>query len=235
MIKTKNDIVTICKRIYDKGWVSYHNGNVTAKLNNKIIATGSGFSKYDITCDRLVTLDLNGNKIDGNEKVFSEINLHLAIYNSRYNINSIIHTHAPYLTSFACSNIELNEPLIPETVIGLGDKIPLVSEKNGILALCDAILNYDTIMLENHGVISVGSDLFQAFYRMELAEHFAQIYFNTKIIGNYKTLSEEEINKLLDKRKTYGFVVPEKNKTTDVDINKLKEIITREVKNHLKL
>ncbi len=235
MIKTKNDIVEICQRIYNKGWVSYHNGNITTKINNKIIATGSGFSKYDITCDNLVILDLNGNKIEGSAKAFSEINLHLAIYNTRCDVNAIIHTHAPYLTSFACANIELNEPLIPEVVIGLGDRIPLVSEKDGILALCDAILNYDIIMLENHGVISIGIDLFQAFYRMELAEHFAQIYFNARTIGNYKTLSEEEINKLLDKRKTYGFVVPERNKTNDIDVNKLKEIITREVKNHLKL
>ena len=99
----------------------------------------------------------------------------------------MVHAHPPVATGFATAGRALDKALLPEVVIQLG-AVPLASYGlPGTPALSDGMLpyipNYDALLLENHGCTTWGQDVWQAFFRMEMVEHFARITFVAEMMG----------------------------------------------------
>src|SRR5689334_22086196 len=178
----REDIIRVCRLIYEKGWVAANDGNVSVRLpENRILCTPTSISKGMVKADDLIICDCNGNKIHGNLERTSEIAMHTTIYSMRPDIDSVVHAHPPVATGFATAGRALDKALLPEVVIHLG-AVPLASYGlPGTPALSDVMLpyipNYDAVLLENHGCTSWGADVWKAFFRMEMVEHFARITF----------------------------------------------------------
>lgn len=72
--------------------------------------------------------------------------------------------------------------------------------RTGTLALPAAVgpllWNHDAVLLANHGVLTVGADLEQAYWRMETVEHTAQIHLNARLLGGGVALSAQEVEEL---------------------------------------
>ncbi|HBQ20649.1 MAG: hypothetical protein A2Z91_07945 [Deltaproteobacteria bacterium GWA2_38_16] len=202
--KIKNHIVQFSHKLYAKGFVANHDGNISVKSGTKIIATPTAQSKGDVTEEMLVTLNQEGKKIAGTYNIFSEINLHLTCYHSRPDIQAIVHAHPPMATSFAVSQTPLQKIYIAEAIVTLGEEVPLICEKK----LSEYLNYYDVFLLKNHGVLAVGSTLAQAYYRLELVEHLAKIEWYSKPLGNPKPLSQDLIQALLEKRQKAGLGRP---------------------------
>jgi len=196
------DIVDVCHKIYNNGWVAANDGNISVLIeNNLAICTPTGISKGIMTPDMLIKVDINGNMIEGEKdlKPSSEIKMHLDILKNKPGVNSVVHAHPPYGTAFAVAGVPLNDCILPEIVISLG-QIPLTKYGTpSTFVIPDSVRehlkNNFVFLLENHGALSTGSDVYQAYYRMESMELFAKIAVIARTIGNVNTISEPNVKK----------------------------------------
>ncbi len=205
----REELVRICHLIYEKGWVAMNDGNVSIRMEaDRILCTPTAVSKGLIKAEDLIICDCAGNKISGQRAGTSEIAMHMAVYNIRPDVKSVVHAHPPVATGFATAGRALDKALLPEVVIQLG-AVPLAAYGlPGTPALSDGMLpfipNYDALLLENHGCTTWGADVWQAFFRMEMVEHFARITFVAEMMGGAKALPRDEVAKLFEARARYN-------------------------------
>jgi L-fuculose-phosphate aldolase len=134
--------------------------------------------------------------------------LHLQIYKERPDVKSVCHAHPPYATGFAVAGIPLDQNVLPEVIILLGT-IPLIAygtpgtEEFYKLAL-PILKHYDAFLLANHGALTVGSTVLDAYNKMETLEHFAKILFVAQNLGKVNILNDEQVKILIARRKVYG-------------------------------
>lgn len=205
------DIVDVCLKIYNNGWVAANDGNVSVLLGDGLaICTPTGISKGVMTPDMLIKVDINGNMIEGEKdlKPSSEIKMHLDILKNKPGVTAVVHAHPPYGTAFAVAGIPLNECILPEIVISLGH-IPLTKYGTpSTFEIPDSVREHlkdnFVFLLENHGALSTGADVYQAYYRMESMELFAKIAVIARTLGNVNTISEPNVKKLLKLRTDWG-------------------------------
>jgi L-fuculose-phosphate aldolase len=167
----------------------------------------SGVPYQTMQAEDVVILKPTGEQVDGKLKPSSETKFHLAIYQARPDVNAILHSHQVHATTIACMGIEL--PAVHYLIGWCGDKVPLAPYATfGTQALSDNILSvlgdYRACLLENHGLITLGTDLNQAFDIAEELELVAQIYIQAKAMGEPKLLNQEQMAEVLEKFKTYG-------------------------------
>jgi L-fuculose-phosphate aldolase len=201
-------VVDISQKLWAKGWVANHDGNMSVRYEDVLLATPTAVSKGDIVPEMILTLDMEGNKLQGIGKPFSEIKLHLAAYRAREDINAVVHAHPPFSMArgLVGSDFEIN---LPEAVVSIGDVIPVAryampgaKENDEIIA--EALSKCDVFMMAGNGVLSVAGDLKDAFLRMELLEHLLKIDYYAKSMGAVMTLPGEDKQKLLEKRNSIG-------------------------------
>jgi L-fuculose-phosphate aldolase len=240
-----NQIVKYCQIIDRKGFAANHDGNITVKFGDLLLATPTAVSKGDILPEIIITLDAQGNKIDGIGKPFSEIKLHLAAYAARAEAQAVVHAHPPFATARGLLNLPL-QPMLPEAIVSLGAMVPVVpfalpgaKENDEIIA--QAFAEYDAVMLPGNGVLAIGESIEQAYLRLELVEHLAKIYFYAEQAGQpLNLLSESDIQKLLEKRAAAGLgpkkkpdvitpTTPALAQTEDATIEALKKMILAEI------
>jgi L-fuculose-phosphate aldolase len=202
----KNNIIESGKRAYVRGYIAANDGNISARINKKhVLITPTGVNKGFMKASDLVVVDMNGKIVNGKRKPSSEIQMHLQIYKERKDVNSVCHLHPPYATGFAVAGISLDQDVLSEAIIVLG-KVPLVEYGTpGSEELYGKLLFHlrdsDAFLLANHGALTVGSDVFDAYNKMETLEHTAHIIFIAKQLGNINTLNAEQVKELEALRK----------------------------------
>ncbi|OQY02270.1 MAG: fuculose phosphate aldolase [Desulfobacteraceae bacterium 4572_130] len=197
-IKTFNS----CLNSETSGNLSIYNKN-----ENLIAISPSGIDYLKLNDKSIVIIDINGNIIQGQYKPSSETDFHVALYKKRNDINSIVHTHSIYATTIACLNIEI--PAIHYLIALAGKKVPIASYAefgSGKLAenICKNIKNYNAVLLANHGLVSLGSSIKSAYLTAKEIEFVARIYYQANNIGKPVILSNDEMEKVEKKFKTYG-------------------------------
>ncbi len=205
----RNDIIEICKRIYSKGWVASNDGNVSIRLGpDTVLCTPTGMSKGYLTAGQLIKVDMDGNKLEGELEPSSEVKMHIDVYKQRKDVNSVVHAHPPYATGFAVAGIALDKCVLPEVIFSIGS-IPLT--KYGTPSTSEIpdnvrkyLKDHSVFLLENHGALSVGPDVYKAYYRMESLELFAKISLIANQLGNVNVIDEGNVKKILDIRKQWG-------------------------------
>ena len=205
----RQHIVDVGKLVFEKGWIASNDGNISIRLDeDRILCTPTGICKGMMKPEDLIICDLNGRKLCGERERTSEIAMHTTIYDLRPDVRSVLHAHPPVATGFAVAGRPLNLALLPEIVIYLGS-VPLASYGlPGTPELTDGMLpyipKYNAILMENHGAVSYGPDVWKAYFRMEAVEHFARITFVAEMLGGAKLLPRVEVEKLLAARTRYG-------------------------------
>lgn len=207
----KDQIVDVCHKMWQLGWVAANDGNVSARLDDgTFLATPTGMSKSFITPDKLVRINAKGEILDAADglRPSSEIKMHLRCYEKRPDVWSVIHAHPPGATGFAVAHRSMDMYNMIEDVAVIGS-VPLTPYGTpSTVEVPDAIEPYlaehDVMLLENHGALAVGSDVVTAFYRMESLELWAKITINAIILGGSYDISRENVQKLLDLRGYYG-------------------------------
>ncbi len=202
-------MIRVCRLIYENGWVAANDGNLSMRLGgNRILCTPTAISKGMLEADDLIICDAAGNKIEGHRERTSEIAMHVTIYSLRPDVQSVVHAHPPIATGFAAAGRALDKALLPEVVIQLG-AVPLASYGlPGTPALSQGMIplipRYDALLLENHGCTSYGEDVWQAYFRMEIVEHFAKITLVAEMLGGARPLPREEVERLFASRARYN-------------------------------
>ncbi len=207
----KKQICEIGQRIYNKGMVAANDGNISVKISeNEFLCTPTGVSKGFMTPEFICKVDKNGNVIQANKgfKPSSEIKMHMRVYKERPDVNSVVHAHPLYATSFAIAGIPLTEPIMPEAVIALGC-VPIAaygtpSTEEIPDAVSEHLQYFDAVLLENHGALSYSDSLINAYYKMESLEFYAQLLYQSKVLGGPKLLSDERVQRLYEIRRQFG-------------------------------
>jgi L-fuculose-phosphate aldolase len=204
----RRSLVRFGKALYRLGFTPGCAGNLSVRLGpDRILATPTGCGKYLLRPDDMVIVDLDGHKIAGSRNVTSEIGMHLAIYNRREDVESVVHAHPPIATAFACAGRALDDPLCAEALMALGP-VPLApyattGTDEVAESLSELIPNHSAILMANHGVVTYGTDLFDAFSKMETVEHFANICLVAHQLGSPRTLGKPAVEELLKARVRY--------------------------------
>ena len=195
--KIKNEIIKYGDIVDAKGFSPGVSGNISVRVEDKILITSSGSSNGNLAYEDLILIDFSGNLIEGKKKASSEKMLHVEFYKMRPEINAIIHVHPPFLSSFAAARKSLEAPVMAENVYYFG-KIPLAdyalpSSKILVDNTAKYFDKYKAVLMANHGFIVGDVDLEQAYLKLELAESYAQVVLNSYILGGPVLLNDKEV------------------------------------------
>ena len=206
----RKEFIKICNKVYQKGFVASTDGNLSQRIEqNKILITPSGKNKGELTEEDLLVIDLNGKLIEGSRKVSTEVKMHLLAYTHRRDINAVVHAHPVYATAFATAGRDLSDPIFPEVILSLG-KVHLCeygtpSTDELINPMVKFINDAWAMLLQNHGAVTFGKSLSDAYYKMEKLEHAAKTIFIAELLGGVKKISKDKLIKLLSiAHRTYG-------------------------------
>lgn len=194
-------IVAVCRDLYAKGFVSATDGNVSARLpNGNILATPTSVNKGRVIDTDLVEVTLDGAPVHAGRVPSMEMGMHLFVYRERPDVRAVVHAHPTFATGFATAHIPLDQPLFPEVISGLG-AIPLAdfatpSTPEVAASIAPFVKTANAILLKNHGVVTYGTDLDDAYFKMEKVEHAAHIVFVARMLGGERPLTAEQVQKL---------------------------------------
>ena len=193
------------RELHEHGLVKGNSGNISAKIpsTDTFLIKPSGARMKFLKPEELVLVDLQGNKIRGELNVSVETPIHAAIYRARKDVQAVVHTHAPTATAFGIAKTGVL-PLQVEVFMLLPNGVPVVPfEAPGSKALAAAVQkkieNYDAIILENHGIVTVGSTIEDACNLTEMVEEAAKIQFLAMTLAGRNVIN---LAKLKEKFKT---------------------------------
>ncbi|MGC2110531.1 MAG: class II aldolase/adducin family protein [Candidatus Korobacteraceae bacterium] len=204
----REEILRFGKLLHQTGLVAATDGNLSVRLENgNILCTPTLMSKGLMEASDLVIVDSHGRKVSGSRDVSSEINMHLVIYRLRRDVRAVVHAHPPTATGYAAAGLALDHAICAELIVTLGS-IPLANyETPGTPELAEAlaplVADHDAILMANHGVVTCGFDLLNAYMNMETVEHFAKIALVTHLLGKQQPLSDQHVDKLHEIRMKY--------------------------------
>lgn len=196
----KKELIEYGKLAGVKNFTPGYSGNFSARYGDKILITTSGSSNGYLSEEDLVLMNFEGKSLEEGKKPSSEKMLHVEFYNQRPDVNYIIHVHPVFLSSFACCKIALDEPIMAENVFYFG-QIPLA--EYGLPGSMDLVektakyfKDYDAVLMANHGFVVGDKTIKDAFLKLELAESYAQVVFNTKMMGGAVLFNQEQVDEI---------------------------------------
>lgn len=220
-IAIRREIVSVCRRLYERGLIAGQDGNVSVRLpGGRVLVTPAGMSKVDVGANDLVEMRLGEvvssraprGAVHRGPRASSEVLMHLRIYERRPDVNAIVHAHPPTATAFAVAGESFMDCVLPEVIFQVG-QVPLLRYATpGTTALADSfepyVATHDAFLLANHGATTVGRSLLLAHQRMESLEHAARIIFTARQLGRVNTLSGEQVAELMAARQRAGLGGP---------------------------
>src|SRR5579862_1673520 len=207
------DVVEVGRRLYARGYTASNDGNISVRLGpDRLLMTPKSVCKGFMTPDMMCITDLDGRKLQGDRDPSSEMLMHLEVYRQRPDVRSVVHAHPPTATGFAVAGIPLDKAVLAEVLTTLGS-IPLAEYATPSTAELPAAVRkyikaHDGMLLANHGALTVGPDVFAAYYKMETIEHFAKISLVARMLGRENLITREEVDRLQGLRGTYGIKAP---------------------------
>jgi len=195
--KERREVAKFMRRLFEQKLTTSSGGNVSMRTGDNILITASQTDKAVIKAGQVGIFSLNGKNLTPDLKISMESKMHIAIYLKRPDINAIVHAHPVFATGFAITGKEIKTNLAGESRAVLG--IPAFAQYAlmGTQELADiaaeASIKSNCILLENHGAITLGKDLFQAYDRIEVLEAAAKLTLITLILGNPKELTDTEL------------------------------------------
>ena len=210
----KKEMCEVGRRIYMNGFVAANDGNITVKISDNVFfATPTGVSKGYMTPDMIIKVDGEGKVLEGKLKPSSELKMHLRVYKERPDVKAVVHAHPPTATGFAIAGVPLDKYTMPEAIIFLGT-VPIAKYGTPSTdeipdAVSEHLQSYDAFLLENHGALTVGNSLMNAYFKMETLEFYAKISLNARLLGGEQELTCDQIDKLMQVRAQ--FKVPGKH------------------------
>jgi len=206
----RQSICDIGRHLWTKGYVAANDGNISVLLDDgTMLTTPTRVSKGFMTPVMLIRVDMAGNVISGHLKPSSEVAMHIKVYENRPDVRAVVHAHPPTATGFAVAGLPLNQPSTPEIVLRLGE-IPVAPYATPCtdelaLSIVDLLENHDGMLLENHGVLAVGVDLTDAYFKMETIELAAQVSLAARLLGGERAITPENVAKLRILRREMRF------------------------------
>lgn len=203
--RLKDEIVSVCHRMYERHLIVASDGNVSVRIaEDEFMITRSGICKGEMTTDDIITVDFSGNVVAGTGKPSSEVHMHIACYEERPDIASVVHGHPPTAVAFTVAGRSMAQCVIPEVVLTMGTvpTIPYTTPTTQDVpdAIRSFVRNGDAMLLERHGAVLVGGSPKDAYFKLEKVEHTAHVTLMAHQLGRVQTLPSDEVRRLLSLR-----------------------------------
>ena len=209
----RRDLITVCHLMYERSYVVSSDGNVSVRLDDgRILATPTMTCKGRMTDDLIAVTDIDGKKLN-ERKASSELAMHLLIYRERPDVKAVCHAHPPHGTAFAVAGLAIDQPILSEVILTLGC-VPLASYGTPSTdeltqQMQPLVKHHNALLMANHGAVAYGSDLWQAWDRLETLEHTAKIAILSRMLGGSKNLPADAVEKLINVREKAGYLPEE--------------------------
>jgi ribulose-5-phosphate 4-epimerase/fuculose-1-phosphate aldolase len=194
-------IVKAGRELYARGLVRGTSGNLSAKIpgTDTFLIKPSGAHMENLKAEELILVNLQGNKIKGENNVSLETPMHTAIYRTRKDVQAVVHTHTPTATAFGIAKTKIL-PLQIELFTLLPNGVPIVpfmspGSEELASAVRKRIADHDALILENHGIVTVGSTIEEACSLNEMVEEGAKIQFLVMMLTGQDTVNLTELEK----------------------------------------
>lgn len=199
--KERKEVAMFMRRLYRQGLTTTSGGNISVRVSDSIIlitpsATDKGMMKWD----EIGIMKTTGENLTPGLKPSIEHEMHLAIYRKKKSISAVVHAHPLFASAFTAMKCTIDTNLtaearaicgepcfVPYALMGTKELADLASEK---------IADSDILLLENHGVLTTGSSLLQAFDKLEVLENAARMTLIVEITGKKSPLNSDRISEL---------------------------------------
>ncbi|WP_165226256.1 class II aldolase/adducin family protein [Aquisphaera insulae] len=211
--KMRELMCEIGRRIYNKGFAAANDGNISYRLGeDRVLCTPTRTSKGYMKPDDLCIVDMDGKQISGKKKRSSEVLLHLTIMKTRSDVRSVVHCHPPHATAFAVAREPIPKCILPEFEVFLGEVAISPYETPGGQAFADTVIPFvkdtETILLANHGTVTYGSDLEDAYFKTEIIDAYCRILLLTKQLGRVNYYDDAKAAELIKLKPNLGIPDP---------------------------
>jgi L-fuculose-phosphate aldolase len=206
--RERDELVGYSARLLDDGLAVGSAGNLSVRLGDLIAITPSGISYREMLPADIAVISMDGTEVDAPQTPSSEMPMHLAVY-AATKAGAVVHTHSPEVIALSASRDEL--PAIHYAIAALGGPVRVAPYvRFGSAELADAAARAldgrRAAILRNHGAISYGRTLAQAYDHALLLEWLAGVYRLALSYGKPRTLSDRELAEVAaeSKRRNYG-------------------------------
>jgi L-fuculose-phosphate aldolase len=215
-----NSPVSAMRRLDSIGMNRGSSGNCSIRITSGFLITPSGIPVEALKEELLVEMSLEGEAVPKTTEVqksmsvkpSSEWRFHRDIYARRPEVNAIVHSHSPFATTLACLNLDV-PPFHYMIAIAGGDSIRCApyelfgTQELSNVAL-EALAGRKACLLQNHGMIAIGSNLQDALRVAIETESLCEQYWRVIQVGKPHLLTSEEMNRVMEKFKFYGETNP---------------------------
>ena len=209
MENERKRIVEYGKLLVTKGLTTGTGGNISIfdKEKKYFAISPSGIDYFETEPEDVVIMDLDGKVVEGARKPSSEWMMHLIFYKKSDDVEAVVHTHSRFSSTISCMRWDI--PALHYYVAFAGKTIPCAKYASyGTQELADNAFEGmgegKAALLANHGLITIGRSVKEAFLVAEMSEEMAEYYYRTKSIGEPVLLDEEEMESMLLRFKSYG-------------------------------
>ncbi|MCW3786683.1 class II aldolase/adducin family protein [Plebeiibacterium sediminum] len=199
-LKERKEVARFMRRLYKKGLTTSLGGNISKRVGEHFLITPSEIDKGTLKAKNVIILDKNGNNLTQWITPSRETSMHLQIYKDHATINAIVHCHTIFASSFSGMDIPINAHLIAESRMII--KEPVVAPY-GLLGTPELAKNVSetfaenkVLIMENHGITAIGSEMIKAFNRIEVLENAAKMTFITHLMNEERSLSEDQLEQI---------------------------------------
>lgn len=206
----REEVVRVSRRMGASELVVGTSGNISIHTpEGDVLVTPSALDYEEMKPEDVVLVNMEGEVLEGSLDPSSETPMHLGIYRARTSVGAIVHTHSPFSTTLACLGWEI--PAVHYLVLALSDegRVPVAPyetpnteelARRASEALGDS---HYACLLQNHGTITVGETLSEAYSRTERLEEMAMIYYRTRLAGDPLLLTPEQAAEVAPKVSSY--------------------------------
>ena len=201
-------ICEIGRRLWQLQMVAANDGNISVRMSDgTVLCTPAGVSKGFMKPEMIARVSADGETLD-DATPSSELAMHLEAYRLRREVGAVVHAHPPVATGYAISGLPLPVNLLAETVTAFG-QVPVApyampGTHEVVEAVRPLLLDHNAVLLKNHGALTLGGDLFQAYYRMEVLEHFARTALVVAQLGAADEIPSDRLEALHARRRELG-------------------------------
>lgn len=200
----------IGRRMWTKNMAPAKAGNLTCRLgDNRVLATPTFICKGFMEPDDLVVVDMQGRKLSGAREPTSETQMHLAVYACREEISAVCHAHPQYVLAVAATHTAVPRAILMDVEYLVGEVAVLpTTEPAATVEAADllkpALQKHRALILPQHGALTLGRGLIEAFWVMEILESLCSVLVNARQLGELRRFTEEEMSGIRDAKKRYG-------------------------------
>ena len=202
----KKEIIKFAKLLNHRKLSALRSGNISLRHKNGFLITPSGKKYSSLKVKDIVFVNLKG-EFNNKQKPSSEWRFHQDIYISKKNAKAIVHSHSTNATALSTHNKKIPSFHYMVALAGGSDikcaKYATYGTRELSKNILKALKNRFAGLIANHGQITFGSSLAEAFELAEEVDNLAKQYIKALLLGRPKLLSLNEMKKVLNKSKTY--------------------------------